>query len=367
MKKSTLMSFLAVIGLMACAEPNNEITLSGELGDPKPTYIHAFDTSDLIGQGKVQDDGSVVFNVDTKEPTIANIGYSEDGRKPLCMVIIDNQPTEVCIEDGKPVLKTGSQQNQRFFEAQDKVNTALVAQTAIMQEYHELQQKYQGQIPADEMAELEKRFDTASNNMDATLKEIIQINKDNIIPVLYLAQGADQLGTDFVKKFLKGYKYKDADALKPVFAAIRGDQNKVPGAPVVDFVGQNLDGKECHLTDYVGTGRYVLVDFWASWCGPCRAEMPNVKACYEEYHDKGFDIVGISFDNEKNAWAKAVADLDLPWIHLSDLRGWQCAASDTYNIKSIPATILYSPRGKVLKTNLRGDDLKNALKEYLDK
>ena len=96
-----------------------------------------------------------------------------------------------------------------------------------------------------------------------------------------------------------------------------------------------FDGKR--LSDYVGKGKYVLIDFWASWCGPCRQEMPAVKAAYEAYKDKGFGIVGVSLDNNKEAWVKAIADLGIEWAQISDLQGWNCAGAKLYGVNSIPS------------------------------
>ena len=91
--------------------------------------------------------------------------------------------------------------------------------------------------------------------------------------------------------------------------------------------------------------------------------MPNVVAAYDKYHQKGFDIVGISFDNSKEAWVKAIDELKMPWAHISDLKGWENAASDIYNIKAIPANLLIDPEGKIVARDLRGDDLQAKLAE----
>ena len=117
------------------------------------------------------------------------------------------------------------------------------------------------------------------------------------------------------------------------------------------------------LTDF--RGKYVLVDFWASWCRPCRAENPNVVRVYNQYKDKGFEILGVSLDKSKDAWLKAIEQDKLTWKHVSDLKFWQSEAAQLYGVSSIPYTILLDPEGTIIAQNLRGASLERKLAELL--
>jgi thiol-disulfide isomerase/thioredoxin len=135
------------------------------------------------------------------------------------------------------------------------------------------------------------------------------------------------------------------------------------GATAMDFTQSDTLGKPVSLSAF--RGRYVLVDFWASWCGPCRAENPNVVSAYAKYHPKGFDILSVSLDRpgDKDKWLKAIYADKLAWTHVSDLQFWQNAVAVQYGVGSIPQNFLIDPQGKIIAKGLRGDELEKKLSE----
>lgn len=138
------------------------------------------------------------------------------------------------------------------------------------------------------------------------------------------------------------------------------------GKKAPDFQVPDTAGVMRNLYDFIGNG-YLLVDFWASWCGPCRKENPNVVAAYNKYHDKGFDVLGVSLDRSKERWLKAIHDDGLIWNHVSDLLYWNSAPAKLYGVRAIPSNILLDKNGIVVARNLREEDLPSFLDKLLNK
>ena len=137
------------------------------------------------------------------------------------------------------------------------------------------------------------------------------------------------------------------------------------GQPYLDFTQETPEGTFLSLSELVGKSKLLLVDFWASWCSPCRAENPNVVAVYKEYHEKGFDVLGVSLDMKKENWIKAIEDDGLIWHNVSDLKYWNNEAAQDYAVSSIPSNVLIDENGTIIAKNLRGEDLRKKVEELL--
>jgi thiol-disulfide isomerase/thioredoxin len=125
------------------------------------------------------------------------------------------------------------------------------------------------------------------------------------------------------------------------------------------------DGREIKLSETVAANDYTLLDFWASWCGPCMAELPYLKAAYADWHDKGFEIYGVSYDDSGHAWRGAVADNAMNWVHVSALKGWDCPTQPLYGVNAIPRNYLIDSKGVIVARNLRGEALGAKLAELM--
>lgn len=138
------------------------------------------------------------------------------------------------------------------------------------------------------------------------------------------------------------------------------------GSPYIDFTMNNIDGQAVSLSELVGNQELLMIDFWAAWCPDCRAENPNIVAVYNDFKDKGLDIISVSLDTDKNAWTNAIANDGLSWKnHVSELKGWDCSAATEYGVAWIPQNFLIDIDGNIVAKNLNGNDLRIFVENYL--
>lgn len=163
--------------------------------------------------------------------------------------------------------------------------------------------------------------------------------------------------------FLDKYGAEKSPMIDNFKVAVNRASSFMTGAVAPDFAQNDPDGQPIKLSEL--RGKVVLVDFWASWCGPCRRENPNVVRMYNKYKSQGFEILGVSLDKQKGAWLKAIEKDKLTWPHVSDLRGWKNEVAQLYSVTSVPATILLDREGRIIARNLRGPELEAKVGEVL--
>ena len=187
------------------------------------------------------------------------------------------------------------------------------------------------------------------------------VRKNALIALIVVAQqsGRSDLMLSAAERFVKAFPDDDRKGQLEAILQTEGALRK--GQPAPDIALPGPDGQTYRLSSL--RGKWVLIDFWASWCRPCRMENPNVVRLYQKYHPKGFEIFGVSLDYQREAWLQAIKQDNLTWMHVSDLKGWQSAAAQLYRINSIPSTVLVDPEGRIAAKGLRGPSLEAKLRE----
>ena len=223
--------------------------------------------------------------------------------------------------------------------------------------------------------ELMDEMNKVIDGMQAFANKVFKEERNSLIPVAFSGLYFYDNGIEAYDELLKEgvvfanhpYLKKMKDDVEEMMNPKESEKTAFIGKQFTDLEMADPDGKMHKISELVGKGKYVLVDFWASWCGPCRAEMPNVLEAYNKYHDKGFEVIGVSFDQKKAAWVKAIGQLKMPWLQISDLKGWECAAAPIYKVDGIPDNILIDPQGKIIDRGLRGKPLHKRLEQLLNK
>ena len=371
MRKSIITAILAMCCLPFMAQTTETDTQYEIKGTCRPTLKKVY----LLDANTVRFLSDII-KIDSAETVNGKFEMKGSFKKDAILGILgENAQMCVFINDGKPLtvdLSTmklsGSELNNRVNSIDRQIDGLYAEMSKYMQQYAEASMSGKSQDELKALAEdLQKNhIDPINAKMEAVVRKAVEENRDNLIPAIFGDNIADKYTTEELRELLNPkYAYANHPMAARARARLAEIERKeaIMGSLFKDVEMKGADGKMHKLSEYCGKGNYVLIDFWASWCGPCRAEMPNVKANYEKYHAKGFEIVGLSLDNKEDAWKKGMAELGMTWPNLSDLQGWKSVAATTYEIRAIPSSLLVDPQGKIVALDLRGDQLGNKLKE----
>lgn len=360
MKNLIIGLFLLLSSQSAVAQSSYKVTFENKSNNAnlnvKTVYLFSIEDKMAIDSAQCVN-GVYTMAGKAALPKLASVCASANGYNVIAAFVLDDKEINVTVDS--TIHVKGSEVNGNM----QSITKAIEDGGRAQRELQMKAAKYNGQIPDSVAKALDAEWMAISDRQMKALKDGIIANKDNLIPVYFIFNYMEVLGTDFIDNFLKDYKYKDDVLLTNVYKMIEGEKRKAQGVAFMDFEQPDMDGNMHKLSEYVGKGNYVLVDFWASWCGPCRKEMPNLKKVYDRFHSKGFEIVGVSLDNNKKSWTDAVENMQMTWPQLSDLKAWKNSAAQLYYIKSIPATLLIGPDGKIVASNLRGQELEKKLEE----
>lgn len=215
----------------------------------------------------------------------------------------------------------------------------------------------------------QERFEGLRNRRDLTAKALIEEDPSSIVSAYALFRNYSySLSPQEIKEHLAllSPKLKNSQYVRILNDLAEKQSAVLPGNKAIDFVSTDPQGNKVRFSDHLGKG-YVLLDFWAAWCGPCRRENPNIVAAYQKYKDKGFSVFAVSLDKDKASWEKAIADDKLAWTQVSDLAFWNTEAAALYGVRFIPSNFLIDPNGVIVARNIKGEELQAALEEIYEK
>lgn len=356
--KKILLPLLAVLALASCKN-DNAFTLSG--------CAEGITDGDTITLNYIRPEGLEAI----ASAAVADGKYCIEGTADsICLAVLataEGSVMDLFLEPGDIKADIKAEGNSYAVgTANNNLYEALKTDLGgIEEQYGELVQQMQAN--PDGAEELRGQMEELQDNYMQTIKNAATANPGTQFGLMMFKEIYYELAPDEAAPLIDAYaaSFPADTQLQHIKEANDLILATSEGKPFADFEMPDLEGNMVKLSDFVTANKYTLVDFWASWCGPCRREMPVVKELYENYKDKGFGIVGVSLDRDEESWKECVASMELPWNHMSDLKYWECAGAKLYGVQAIPATVLIAQDGTIIARNLRGEELTAKIGELL--
>lgn len=361
--RNVIAIFVFALMVFSCQMAKDEFSIKGSIEGVETGKIYlqklvegqpqSIDTADVV-------DGKFTFKGKIEIPDFRLLRLNEQDY--FAQFFLDN--ASITIKAKKDSLRntkiTGS-------PTQDVLQIYLTEMEKLNKDMMALQAKYQNAMSTGNTDEADKaRIDGQAmqdNNLFYT-KNFVKEHKNSVVSAyITLAMLAGQVDgaelDSIVSKFTP--EISTSEYVIKLKEMVQEQKKTAVGVEAPDFTMNDTEGKPVKLSSL--RGKVVMIDFWASWCAPCRQENPNVVKLYNQYHEKGFEIIGVSLDKDNENWVKAIKDDQLSWIHVSDLQYWQNAVARLYGVNTIPQSFLLDKDGKIIAKGLRGEELAKKLAE----
>lgn len=368
MKKLICLCFLAV-AFTAC-QNKSAYTINGNIDgvsdEGQHVYLEKWNDSIMlkVDSAIISSSGEFKMKGMSGESYLHFISFLKDGKRVRSIVM--TEPGEIYLTYDSFFSIVGTPTNDAYTEYNKKQEELSVTKKALSDEHvkardnNTLTDSLFTQIRTKlskvwgESASLE--FDFVKNNMSNELgKHLFLANYENF--------NFDQQKEIIA---LADEDYKSKKQIKSMLDHFEAMEAVAIGKDYIDFTMEDPTGKTVSLSDYVGENKYVFIDFWASWCGPCIAEIPGIIDAYEKYKSKGLEIVGVSLDKDRDKWIKAIKEHEMTWPQMCDMKDWKSPVVKLYAIQGVPHTLLIDEYGKIVAHNLRGRMLDATLAKLLD-
>ena len=360
--KKYLLSLLALaLCLSACNQKGNnfKVNVSLKNGNDRTVYLQKFvDNAPVIIDSAIIANETAVLTASTDNPQIL-YALKVKGMRGSMPFFADNKDVAIVGDINNPKdVEIMASETQKELDAYNKQLNEYDVQ--IRDLYVVMQQAFSDN-DSIKMDSLNKVGTALMEQQDNFRDDYIKAHPDSFITHYILEQVKQDYPLDQLKEMMAGFTTKSIYSEKLNDYIAKQERLEV-GQPFIDFTLQTIDGENVTISERIAQNKVTMIDFWASWCGPCRKENPVVKAAYEQFHELGFDVIGISVDQDEAAWLKAVEEDQLPWTQVRD---GENTASELYMIYYIPSNFLFDQNGTMIAKGLRGDDLAAKLTEIL--
>jgi len=367
--KNSIWIGLVFIGAVACAQQekgfDGNVIIRGDLDNQPEGYVvlsqYKDNTTEVIDTLQISANGIFEYTLSLDNPGFYDLSLMNQEKIRLALYDEDVLIKYDFNKDKSPTI-TGSSDTEQLKKVDQLAANYQEEINQLNSEYYEaMNSKDQ-----DKIKNIQERAMGLESAQAGKVKAVINDMEGSFASLAAIGMLNPRTDFQFLDSLIVSLdeRYPNTKTIVNVKQQLDEMRALSVGQPAPEISLPNPDGQTVNLSDL--RGNYVLIDFWAAWCKPCREENPNVVRLYNEYKDKGFEVFGVSLDRTREAWLRGIQEDGLEWTQVSDLQYFNSAAADTYQINAIPATYLIDPDGKIIAKDLRGSRLEDKLKELLD-